>query len=169
VKRTYECMCLLDNREVRQGWQALKDNVTGMFSKHGADVVSARRWEERRLTFPIKHQQRGTYLLVYFNGEPDMIAPLRRELQLSESIMRNLLVTCEEIPEEAHQPEESFDESQVPVEDLYQPPPPPAADKEEEEVAEEPQDDAGEEAAGEAPEATDAEAKQDDSKQEARE
>ncbi|MHC4919357.1 MAG: 30S ribosomal protein S6, partial [Planctomycetota bacterium] len=92
MKRTYECMCLLDNREVRQGWQALKDAVAGMFTKHGADIVSARRWEERRLAYPVKHQQRGTYLLVYFNGEPEMITPLRRELELSEPVMRNLVL-----------------------------------------------------------------------------
>ena len=29
--RTYECMCLLDNREVRKGWQPLKDSVLAMF------------------------------------------------------------------------------------------------------------------------------------------
>ena len=120
-------MCLLDNREVREGWQALKDSVTGMFTKHGAEIVSARRWEERRLAYPIKHQQRGTYLLVYFNGEPDMITPLRRELQLSESIMRNLVLTCDKVPEKAHEPEEEFDESEVQVEDLYRSPPPASA------------------------------------------
>ena len=120
-------MCLLDNREVRQGWQALKDAVTGMFQKHGAEIVSARRWNERRLAYPIKHQQRGTYLLVYFEGEPDVITPLRRELELSEVVLRNLVLTCDKVPEEASEPEEAFDESQVQVEDVYQAPPPPAA------------------------------------------
>ena len=27
-------MCLLDNREVRKGWQPLKDAVLGMFTTH---------------------------------------------------------------------------------------------------------------------------------------
>ncbi len=115
-------MCLLDNREVRQGWQALKDNVATMFSKHGGEIVSARRWQERRLSYPVNHQQRGTYLLVYFNIEPEMITPLRRDLELSDPVMRNLVLTCEQIPEDAHQPEEEFDESQVQVEDVYQMP-----------------------------------------------
>ena len=61
--RTYECMCLLDNREVRKGWQPLKDAVAGVFNKHGARILSARRWDERRLAYAIKGQQRGTYLL----------------------------------------------------------------------------------------------------------
>ncbi len=115
-------MCLLDNRDVRQGWQSLKDNVATMFSKHGGEIVSARRWQERRLSYPVKHQQRGTYLLVYFNIEPEMITPLRRDLELSDPVMRNLVLTCEQIPEDAHQPEEEFDESQVQVEDVYQMP-----------------------------------------------
>ena len=61
--RTYECMCLLDNREVRKGWQPLKETVVGMFKKHGAEMLSARRWDERRLAYPIRGQQRATYLL----------------------------------------------------------------------------------------------------------
>ena len=32
--RTYECMCLLDNREVRKGWQPLKDGVAGAVGYH---------------------------------------------------------------------------------------------------------------------------------------
>ena len=43
-------MLLLDNREVKRGWEELKTSVNGLFEKHGAEVVSARRWDERRLT-----------------------------------------------------------------------------------------------------------------------
>ena len=63
--RTYECMCLLDNREVRKGWEPVKQTVADMFAKHGVEVLSARRWDERRLAFPIKGQERGTYLLTF--------------------------------------------------------------------------------------------------------
>jgi small subunit ribosomal protein S6 len=30
-------------------------------------ILSSRRWDERRLAYPIKGQNRGTYLLVYFS------------------------------------------------------------------------------------------------------
>ena len=59
MTKTYEGMLLLDNREVKRGWQALKDNVTGLFTKHDAEILSARRWDERRLAYPIKRQQRA--------------------------------------------------------------------------------------------------------------
>ncbi len=106
--RTYECMVLLDNREVKQGWDALKQNVTGMFTKHGAEVVSSRLWEERKLAFPIQQQQRGTYLLVYFNSETGAITSINREFNMSEPVLRHMVTACEEVPESANEPSRSF-------------------------------------------------------------
>jgi small subunit ribosomal protein S6 len=106
-------MLLLDNREVRQGWQALKDNIAGVFRKHGTAVKSSRLWDERRLAYPIARQRRGTYLLVYFESETGALAGLRRDLELSETVLRNLIRTCEEIPATAYEPEAEFDESKI--------------------------------------------------------
>jgi small subunit ribosomal protein S6 len=118
-------MLLLDNREVRQGWQALKDNVAGMFRKHGTEIASSRLWDERRLAYPIARQRRGTYLLVYFKSETRALAGLRRDLELSEVVLRNLIRTCEEIPSAAFEPEPEFDESKIREEDVSQPQPAP--------------------------------------------
>lgn len=115
--RTYECMCLLDNREVRKGWQALKDSVAGLFTKHGAQILSARRWDERRLAYPIKGQQRATYLLAYLKADTQQVAGIRRDLQFSDSVLRSLVLSCEEIPQSAYEPEAEFDVNAIPVDD----------------------------------------------------
>ena len=101
MKKTYECMLLLDNREVKKGWEELKTTVNGLFSKHGAEVVSARRWDERRLTFPIKRQQRATYLLMYFNADAPQVQAIRRDMEFSDPVLRNFVIGCEKIPEAA--------------------------------------------------------------------
>jgi small subunit ribosomal protein S6 len=111
-------MLLLDNREVRQGWQALKDDIAGVFRKHGTAMKSSRLWDERRLAYPIQRQRRGTYLLVYFESETNALAGLRRDLELSEKVLRNLIRTCEEIPATAFEPEAEFDESRIREEDV---------------------------------------------------
>lgn len=115
--RTYECMCLLDNREVRNGWQPLKDAVTGHFTKHGAKILSARRWDERRLAYTIQGQNRGTYLLVYFSADTQAVAGIRRDLQFNESVLRSLLVDCAEVPQAAYEPEAAFDVNSIPADD----------------------------------------------------
>ena len=116
-------MCLLDNREVRKGWQPLKDSVLAMFTKHGAKVLSGRRWDERRLAYTIKGQQRGTYLLVYFSANTQVLTAIRRDLQFNESLLRFLLVDCEDVPQTAYEPEAAFDINTIPSDDA--PPPPP--------------------------------------------
>jgi len=114
-------MVLLDNREVKKGWQPLKDSVCGLFQKHGAQIVSARRWDERRLAYPIKHQLRGTYLLVYFDADTQSLGNIRRDLEYNEAVLRYLTTTCDAVPPEAHEPEATFDESAVRVEDDLRP------------------------------------------------
>ena len=111
-------MCLLDNREVRKGWESLKEAVSGMFTKHGAKVLSTRRWDERRMAYPIEGQNRATYLLVYFSSDTQGLPALRRELEFSEPMLRYLITECEQVPESAYEPEAEFDVGSIPADDV---------------------------------------------------
>lgn len=115
--RTYECMCILDNREVRKGWESLKDSVAAIFTKHGAKVLSSRRWDERRLAYPMNGQIRATYLLIYMEINTDSIPVLRRDLQFSDSMLRYMITDCPNVPEGAYEPEEEFDVNAIPEDD----------------------------------------------------
>lgn len=117
-------MCLLDNREVRKGWEPLKTAVGNLFTKHGVKVLSSRRWDERRLAYPINGQHRATYLLTYFAGDPQFIAGVRRDLEFSESVMRYLVTECDEVPQSAYEPEAAFDVNAIPVDDAPDAPEP---------------------------------------------
>lgn len=110
-------MCLLDNREVKAGWQPLKDSVSGLFQKHGAEIVSSRRWDERRLAYPIKGQQRATFLLTYFKASTQQVSGIRRDLQFKESVLRSMVLQCEEVPQQAFEPEAEFDVNAIPLDD----------------------------------------------------
>lgn len=120
MSRTYEIMYLLDNNAVRAGWNEAKAAATGLVVKHGGKVLSARRWDERKLAYPIKRRRRGTYLLAYCELGPDGIATLRRELDLTENVLRYLILSAEAVP--AQELELSQVESQA---GFVVPPPPP--------------------------------------------
>lgn len=135
--KLYETMLLLDNQAVRAGWRQAKAGVTEVLTKHGARVVTARCFDERRLAYPIKGKKRGTYLLAYYEIDPAGTDGLRRELDLSETILRYIQVGAESVPEterELHQAE---------LADNFEVPPPP------EDVEPEGADDALDEAAEE--------------------
>ena len=98
MSRTYEVMFLLDNNAVRAGWKESKAAATGLIEKHGGKVLSARRWDERKLAYSIRQRRRGTYLLVYGELAADGVATLRRELDLTESVLRYLILQVEAVP-----------------------------------------------------------------------
>jgi len=99
LTHTYEGMFLLDNEVVRKGWDEAKGLVTATLEKHGAQVQTARRWDERLLTYPIRGRRRATYLLTYFNAQGPEIENVRHDLDISEGVLRYLFLSVEEIPE----------------------------------------------------------------------
>jgi small subunit ribosomal protein S6 len=112
-------MLLLDNQAVRAGWREAKAAVTEVLTKHGARVATARRFDERKLAYPIKGKKRGTYLLAYYEIDPAGTDGLRRELDLSETVLRYIQIGAESVPETEralHQAE---------LADTFEVPPPP--------------------------------------------
>lgn len=100
MERIYEGMFLLDNAVVREDWNKAKSIVTDTLEKHGGTVLSARRWDERRLAYPIKGKNRATFLITYFNIPAESIPAMRRDFELNESVLRSLELVVDAIPEE---------------------------------------------------------------------
>ena len=98
MSRIYEIMYLLDNNAVRAGWNEAKATATGLIEKHGGKVLAARRWDERKLAYSIRQRRRGTYLLTHAELNADGVATLRRELDLTESVLRYLILQTEAVP-----------------------------------------------------------------------
>jgi small subunit ribosomal protein S6 len=98
MSRVYEIMYLLDNNFVRAGWKEAKAAATGLIEKHGGKVLAARRWDERQLAYPIRQRRRGTYLLAYGELDGAAVSGLRRELDLTESVLRYMILTAESVP-----------------------------------------------------------------------
>jgi len=95
----YEAMFLVDNRHANRDWDRVVAQAKEMVTKHGGVVIRADKWGERKLAYPIKGNKRGTYLLVYFESEGDVPNRVYREVQLSETYLRALILEVEKAPE----------------------------------------------------------------------
>ncbi|MAG64153.1 hypothetical protein CMO84_11600 [Candidatus Woesearchaeota archaeon] len=159
-------MFLLDNDVVREGYEGAKALVTGALDKHGATLLSARRWDERRLAYPISGRRRATFLIAYYQIDGGEIPGLRREFDLSEKVLRYLFNSVDAVPEgevELAQAEGATDFTvpEPPADDAPDPEPEPEEGEEGEEGtsgeaapdgAEQASEDAPEPASEEAPE-----------------
>ena len=96
---TYEGLFLLNSVEAKRDWDAAQNHVKGILAKHGAEVSTNYRWDERKLAYEIDHQKRGTYYLVYFTCVTEAVTAIRRDCELSELILRELILRFEgEVP-----------------------------------------------------------------------
>ncbi|NIA17105.1 MAG: 30S ribosomal protein S6 [Planctomycetes bacterium] len=103
VKRLYEALFLVDSVEAASDWKGVNETIKKSLEKIEADIVSIRKWDERPLAYEIEGKRRGTYILVYFNVDGDKISILEREVQLSERIMRVLILRGDHLTEESIQ------------------------------------------------------------------
>lgn len=99
--RNYEAMFLLDNQAAQADFDGTAGKVDALFERHGAKIVQKEKWDERKLAYEIKGQRRATYYLVYFSAPPAVMAGLREDIQLTEVVLRHLMLTLDE-PIETH-------------------------------------------------------------------
>ncbi len=92
----YEGMFLL-SQTVAVDLQGAVDHIKEILAKAGATIIAMKKWDERRFAFEIKKQKRGVYLLVYFSSPAPNIAQIERSCNLSEKILRTLLVRCDHL------------------------------------------------------------------------
>ncbi len=100
TKTLYEGMFLLDPNLAQKDWPGLEKHILDLLNRHGAETLYTEKWPERRLAYDVKGCKKGTYYLTYFNAPRDAIVELRRDIQLSERILRVLFVQEEGLAEE---------------------------------------------------------------------
>jgi len=102
--RVYEGMFVLDSGKSGD-WNAAAAQVHGILTRYGATILDSRKWDERRLAYEIKGRKRGAYILVYFDAPRPNITSIRHDLELSETVLRYLIVVREKYtPPEAAEP-----------------------------------------------------------------
>lgn len=100
AKRLYEGMFLVDSAQATADWDGTLGVIENILKRADADVVAIRKWGERKLAYDVDHKSRGTYILSYFNAEGPRIAGIEKDVQLSEKVMRVLVLTTEKRPQE---------------------------------------------------------------------
>lgn len=100
VKKLYEGMFIVDAAEAAADWDGIIKTIRHTLERADAEIVSIRKWDERRFAYKIGHKERGTYVLCYFRAPGSKIEGVERDVQLSERIMRVLVLNVEHMSQE---------------------------------------------------------------------
>lgn len=96
---TYEGMFLFDP-SVASKWDVVESEVGRIMERAEAELIGAKKWDERRLAYEIEHRKRGCYVLALFKARGSSIAGIERDVQLSEKVLRLLVLRCDLSDEE---------------------------------------------------------------------
>jgi len=92
----YEGMFLI-SQAVAADLSGAVEHITDILAKVGAELISMRKWDERRLAYEIDKNKRGVFILVYFSAPGDSITQLERECNLSERILRLMTIRADHL------------------------------------------------------------------------
>ena len=124
MEKLYEAMFLVDSALVASDWDSVQQNIENILKRSGAEIVSLRKWDERKLAYDVNKKSRGTYLLCYFEVNGRKIQEIERNVQLNEQIMRVLILSAEPLSQEDIDKETPAQRAQKPPETTEQAPEP---------------------------------------------
>ena len=98
--KLYEGMFLVDSAQAGADWDGVIAAIRTILERTEAEIVSIRKWDDRRLAYGINGKTRGTYILCYFKADGEKIQGIEKAVQLSEQIMRVLILSTEQLTAE---------------------------------------------------------------------
>jgi len=66
--------------------------ITSLIEKSKGNIVKTDTWGVKKLAYPIKHQENGFYVIVYFNSGTEILTELDRVNKINDKILRHLIV-----------------------------------------------------------------------------
>lgn len=93
----YEGLFLLSQGAVASDFAGAMDHVKEILARAEAEIVAITKWDDRRLAYEIGGARRGAFVLVYFNARPALIANIERDVNLSEQVLRVLIIKADYI------------------------------------------------------------------------
>ncbi|HEY49253.1 MAG TPA: 30S ribosomal protein S6 [Dehalococcoidia bacterium] len=90
--RDYELIMIISPEIDEEELLATIEKVNGFITSKGGEIIEVDQWGKRKLAYPINRFREGNYVLDRFKLTQGLTAELEASLQISEKILRHLLV-----------------------------------------------------------------------------
>jgi small subunit ribosomal protein S6 len=92
TQQYYEGMFLVDSGRFASEHDKVVDEILGVLKKAGATVVAHRPWQDGKLAYEIEGMKKGLHYIVCFTMAGSGMKTLIRQCQLSEIIVRQMII-----------------------------------------------------------------------------
>ena len=104
----YEVMYVIDTALEDQVRNDLIARFSSLVAQNGGNVDRVDEWGKRRLAYSINYKTEGYYVLMFITAPSDLPRELERNLQISESVLRYLVIRFEGVLPPKREPLKPF-------------------------------------------------------------
>ena len=124
----YEVMYVVDAALEDSARNELINRFNELVVKNGGEVERVDEWGKRRLAYAINYKTEGYYVLMYIKAPADLPRELERNLKISESVLRYLVIRYEgELPAKREMNRPAREAAEAPAASAAEAPAPAAA------------------------------------------
>ncbi len=77
--------------------EAVERLIRRPVESHGGTIEKIDIWGRRKLSYPIRKQVEGSYVLAHLQLEPDLLKEIEQSYNISEDVLRHLVIRREEV------------------------------------------------------------------------
>ncbi|MBI2866468.1 MAG: 30S ribosomal protein S6 [Chloroflexi bacterium] len=93
--RDYELVFIISPQIEDDQVPQVLEKIGGLVAGQGGSLGEFNPWGRRKMTYPIKRQVEGNYVIAKAKLDPGRVQELEGQLRLSEEILRHLVVRVE--------------------------------------------------------------------------
>lgn len=87
-KRFYDLLIIFNVDVSQQKREKGKSEITDIIKEHDGAIEKIDEWGVKTLSYPIKKQTTGFYLLIRFQSNPPCILEISKSLKMQEMVLR---------------------------------------------------------------------------------
>ena len=96
IINSYETLFIIDPDLTEEANKAMVEKFTKLITSNGGEIEDTNEWGKRKLAYPIDYKTEGYYVLVTFKSEPDFPSELERIFNITDTILRSIVIAKEE-------------------------------------------------------------------------
>ncbi|MEG1528344.1 MAG: 30S ribosomal protein S6 [Clostridia bacterium] len=88
----YELLFIINSALEDEAREAVISKFTAIVTDNGGTIDTVDKWGVRKLAYTINHKNDGFYVLINFSAAPTVPAEIERVLNITDTVIRFLLI-----------------------------------------------------------------------------
>ncbi len=92
MENFYESLFIIEPNIEDEEVEKVIEKVKGIILGSGGSVIKTENWGRRKLTYEIKKQKKGNFVLLLFRSSPTLIREMEKFFKLSDAVLKFMIV-----------------------------------------------------------------------------